>query len=82
MKKRSSKGQRPAAAEIDDILPEYDFSQSSPNKYASRYAAGSVVIVLDPDVAASFPTSKKVNAALRSLVAVRKSNHKRSGSGL
>ncbi len=40
---------------VDEILPEYDFSQARPNKYASRYAKGSIVITLDPDVAAVFP---------------------------
>ncbi len=35
--KRKATGQ----ADADEILPEYDFSRASPNKYASRYAAGS-----------------------------------------
>jgi len=30
----------------DEVLPEYDFSKAIPNKYASRYAAGSSVVVL------------------------------------
>ena len=50
-----------------EILPEYDFSRASPNKYASQYAAGSVVVVLDPDVATTFPTSGEANEALRAL---------------
>ena len=67
MKKSSSKGKSPNKTGIDEILPEYDFSQSSPNKYAARYAAGSLVVVLEPDVAAAFPTSEEANEALRSL---------------
>ena len=51
----------------DEILPEYDFSRSSRNKYASRYAAGSTVVVLEPDVAAAFPTASEANEALRAL---------------
>ena len=39
----------------DEVLPEYDFTRSRPNKYASRYAKGSLVVTLDPDVAAVFP---------------------------
>ena len=57
MKKSLSKGKTSAPADVDEILPEYDFSRASRNKYASRYAAGSVVVVLEPDVAAAFPSS-------------------------
>jgi hypothetical protein len=54
----------------DDILPEYDFSLAAPNKYASRYAAGSAVVVLEPDVAAAFPSSGEANEALRALAGI------------
>jgi len=54
----------------DDILPEYDFSRGRRNKYAARYADGSNIVVLDPDVAAVFPSASEVNAALRALAAV------------
>ena len=30
------------------LRPEYDFSRARPNKYAARYAKGSIVITLDP----------------------------------
>jgi hypothetical protein len=51
----------------DDILAEYDFREAERNKYASRYAAGSRVIVLEPDVAAAFPSAAEANEALRTL---------------
>jgi hypothetical protein len=54
----------------DDILPEYDFSRAKPNKFASRYAAGSSVVVLEPDVAAMFPSAGEVNEALRALAGI------------
>ncbi len=54
----------------DEILPEYDFSNARPNKYASRFAAGSKVVVLDPDVAAAFPSTGEVNDALRALAGI------------
>lgn len=57
-------------AQLDEILPGYDFSRASRNKYASRYAAGSAVIVLEPDVAAAFPNSVEANEALRALAAI------------
>ena len=44
---------------------EYDFSQGVRGKYAKRFAAGSNVVVLEPDVASAYPTAKAVNAALR-----------------
>jgi len=56
--------------DIDEILPEYDFSQASRNKYASRYAAGSAVVVLEPDGAAAFPSSGEANEALRALAGI------------
>ena len=51
--------------EVDDIRPEYDFSGGVRGKYAAQYAAGTNVVRLEPDVAAVFPDSESVNAALR-----------------
>jgi len=53
-----------------DMLPEYDFSQGVRGKYAKRYAEGSNIVVLSPDVAKIFRTSESVNEALRTLVRV------------
>jgi len=66
----SNKNSNCRRIDADDILPEYDFSHARPNKYASRYAAGSVVVVLDPDVAAAFPDPGQANDALRSLAGI------------
>ena len=55
---------------VDEILPEYDFSKSRRHKYASRYVPGSVVVVLEPDVAATFGSSKEANDALRALAGI------------
>ncbi|MBC8132220.1 MAG: hypothetical protein H7X95_04500 [Deltaproteobacteria bacterium] len=52
--------------EPDELRPEYDFSGATRGKYAARFARGTNVIVLAPDVADVFKTSKAVNAALRS----------------
>jgi len=51
----------------EDLLPGYDFTQGVRGNYAERFAQGSNVVVLDPDVAAIFPDSKAVNDALRRL---------------
>jgi len=70
--KKKTRAKRNAAGQtgIDEILPEYDFSRASRNKYASRYAAGSTVVVLEPDVAAAFPSSGEANEALRALAGI------------
>jgi Trm5-related predicted tRNA methylase len=70
MKRSSNKGGAIDRIEADDILPEYDFSLAARNKYASRYTAGSAVVVLDPDVAAAFPSSSEANEALRALAGI------------
>ena len=70
MKKTLGKGSRRKRVAPDEILPEYDFSKAQRNNYASRYAAGSSVVVLEPDVAAAFPTSGEANEALRALAAI------------
>jgi hypothetical protein len=53
-----------------DMLDEYDFSQGERGKYAARYAAGTNVVVLAPDVAAVFPNADAVNEALRALMKI------------
>ena len=53
-----------------DMLDEYDFSQGERGKYAKRYAEGTNIIALEPDVAEAFPDSKSVNEALRALVKI------------
>jgi hypothetical protein len=61
-----------------DMRAEYDFSGGIRGKYAERYAQGTNVVVLDPDVAAAFPTRKAVNEALREQLRQREPA---SGSG-
>jgi len=51
----------------DEILPEYDFSTSRPNKYAPLYSEAGVVVTLDADIADVFPGAKAANEALRTL---------------
>lgn len=52
----------------DEMRSHYDFSGGVRGKYAARYAEGTNVIVLAPDVAKVFPDSVAVNEALRTLV--------------
>jgi len=55
-------------AEVSDMRPEYDFSGGVRGKYAARYAEGTNIVKLEPDVAAAFPDSKSVNEALRDVL--------------
>jgi hypothetical protein len=54
--------------EVHDLLEEYDFSQGVRGKYAKRYAEGTNVVLIEPDVAKYFPDERSINEALRSLI--------------
>lgn len=54
----------------DEMRPEYDFSKGVRGKYAERYARGTNVVLLDPDVAEVFPDPTSVNRALRALAGI------------
>jgi hypothetical protein len=63
---KRKKGKRPT----NSLRPEYDFSHGIRGKHAARYAAGTNVVVLEPDVAETFATAAEVNDALRALARV------------
>jgi hypothetical protein len=77
MKKNGARKALTRQVEVDEILPEYDFRRARPNKYASRYAKNSIVITLDPDVAAVFPGARQANEALRALAGLIRRNQPR-----
>jgi hypothetical protein len=56
----------------DTLQPEYDFSKAVRGATAARYAKGTNVVILDPDLRELFPTSEAVNDALRELAAIAK----------
>jgi hypothetical protein len=60
-----------------DMLEEYDFSKGIRGKYAKRYAEGTNVVLIDPDVAEFFPDHDTVNEALRSLIRIIKKRQDR-----
>jgi hypothetical protein len=53
-----------------DMLSQYDFTGGVRGKYAKRYAGGTNLVMLSPDVAKAFPDSASVNEALRTLVKI------------
>jgi len=56
----------------DTLQPEYDFSKAVRGATAARYAKGTNVVILDPELREFFPTSEAVNEALRELAAIAK----------
>lgn len=56
----------------DEMRSEYDFSHAIRGKYTRRFPADTVMVTLDPDVAAAFPDAEAVNEALRVLLKAAK----------
>ena len=56
----------------DDEIPDeirFNYNKARPNRFAERYEESeNVVVRLDPDIAAYFPTSEAVNKVLRALI--------------
>jgi hypothetical protein len=76
MNKSKSKKEK----EFGDVKDEYDFSDGVRGKYAKRFAEGTNIVVLEPDVAEMFPDSSSVNEALRALVRIARREN-RNGAG-
>ena len=54
----------------DEMRAHYDFTGGIRGKYARRYAEGTNVVVLDPDVARLFPNREAVNDTLRAVAQI------------
>jgi hypothetical protein len=65
MKKKDSSAKRTSG-----MRTEYDFSRGVRGKYAKRYAEGSNLILIDPDLLGVFPDSESVNEALHALAGI------------
>ena len=76
--KKSARGT--SHVDPDEILPEYDFSRARPNKYASRYQKGALVVTLDAEVAQVFQSAKEVNETLRSLARIIRADRGRQSA--
>ena len=60
-------------APTNGLLPEYDFAAMKGGvrgKYVKRLRAGSNLVLLEPDLAAAFPSDAAVNQALRAALDV------------
>lgn len=66
-----------------DTLPEYDFASMKGGvrgKHYERYRKGTNVVLIEPDVAAAFPTDGAVNEALRGILGAARAV-RRTGGG-
>lgn len=69
MKTSSSKKR---STDVDTMRASYDFSRAKRGVTAARYAQGTNVVLLDPDVAEVFPDTQAVNEALRTFARLAK----------
>jgi Trm5-related predicted tRNA methylase len=67
MKKERTKQITRSEVDKDTMRFEYDFSKAVRGVTAKRYAQGTNVVVLDPDVVRLFRNATAVNEALRAL---------------
>jgi hypothetical protein len=71
--KKDKEKPRTRRSDEDTMRPEYDFSKAVRGVTAARYAEGTNVVLLDPDVAEIFPDTRAVNEALRTIACLRRS---------
>ncbi len=79
--KKTKRKRRAQAADKDTMRPEYDFSKAVRGVTAARYAEGTNVVLLDPDVAEIFPDTRAVNEALRTIARLGRSLSRKRRSG-
>jgi hypothetical protein len=70
MKKMQPRQMRETTEDRDTMRSEYDFSGAVRGVTATRYAKGTNIVVVDPEVLDVFPNSGAVNEALRALAPV------------
>jgi len=60
----------------DELRPEYEMKSllkgGVRGKYATRYRAGTNLVLLEPEVAKAFPNDKAVNEALKLVMKLKK----------
>ena len=68
MKKTSAR--KKAQTVSEDMRREYrfDYKKAKPNRFAEQMGAGTIAVVLDPDVAVVFKSSEVVNTLLRAVI--------------
>lgn len=65
------KMQRDKPAKKNDELSDhydFDYTKAKPNRFAQKLNQEAIIVVLEPDVAAAFPTAESINEALRLVI--------------
>lgn len=65
-----------------DVRPEYDFASMKAGvrgKHYEQYRKGTNVVLIEPDVAAAFPTEDAVNEALRGVLGTARAVRRTGG---
>ncbi len=66
----------------DDLRPEYDFASMKGGvrgKYAAKLKAASNLVLLEPEIAAAFPSDEAVNEALRGVLTTTRAVRRTGG---
>src|SRR5215210_4392297 len=82
-KKRAASVSDKPGPEEDDMLDDYsflDWSKAERGKYAKRFAEGTNLVLIEPDLTDLFPNSESVNRALRALAEVIRSTQSEAKS--
>ncbi len=69
MKRMSDRNKHQTARDTMRKEYRFDYRRAKPNRFAEKMSEDVVAVVLDPDVAGIFNSSKAVNALLRSVIA-------------
>jgi hypothetical protein len=77
---KKAKTNQKASDDRDTMRPEYDFTGAMRGVTAKRYAQGTNIVAVDPDVRDVFPDSGAVNEALRALAPLLREQHGGRGS--
>ena len=67
--KKSEMNENELMEQNQDMLPEYhlDYSKARPNRFAKGIAEGSLVVVLEPELAQVYKTPERVRAILEAI---------------
>ena len=67
---KKEQGFDPGTDDLGDMLPEYEFDyrKARPNRFAPGIKEGSLIVVLEPDIARIFKTPDSVKHILRALI--------------
>lgn len=78
---KKGKGRVRQDPDQDTMRAEYDFTHAERGATAVRYAQGTNVVVIDPEVIDVFPDGATVNATLKALATVLRRQRRSRGNG-